>query len=458
MRNLKYFYVLAVVLSSTILFVSCEEKDDDVVTDDATVNQWIFNTLKSDYLWNDEVKAKTPNYSQDPESFFYSLLSLKDGKTKNGTHHYYSYIEENKNYKTKMITSESTYGFEFIIFNLMDENGTIVDYNYGKVLYILPGSPAEKSGLLRGDVLMNINNKKINSGNWNSLLSGPGMTLEIYRTTEPDQDKRKKTITLTASIPMDENPLLKDTVLQVNGKNVGYLIYNHFTTGPKDDGKETVYGNQMKAIFTKYKTAKVKEFVLDLRYNGGGYLSCAQLLSGLLVPQDNQKSIFCYLEDNKGNKENYSFMTDGASLNLSRLYVLVSSASASASEAVINGLKPYMDVILIGEQTEGKNVGSVHYEESKYKWALQPIVSKIYNSRKESNYASGFVPDYYLTEFDDLNTPFYPLGDKRELLLNEALNLMSGSILSAKTTKSNTQDVVIYNSVDRKQTNAVIIR
>lgn len=447
MGRAKYFlYILAAV---SLCVMSCEEEDDS--SDKVSVNKWIMNTMKSDYLWNSEVKAKIPDYSLSPEAFFYSLLSNKDGKDRGDSHSYYSYIEKNKNYQTKTINSESTYGFEFIVFNLVNQANVQLDYNYAKVLYVLPGSPAEQAGLKRGDLLIGVNGGELNSGNWNDLMSGNGVELTIYGRREP--------LSISASVPMNENPIFKDTVLEAGGKRIGYLVYNHFTTGPENDGVETVYATDMKEVFAKFRNANLDEFVLDLRYNGGGYLSCAQLLSGLLVPPAGRDELFCYLEDNKGQRTGYKFTLDGESLGLSRLFVLVSRSTASASEAVINGLKPYMKVILIGEQTEGKNVASTHYEENKYEWALQPIVSKISNKNNFSDYSSGFTPDYPLTEFGTLTTVFYPLGDSRELFLGKALNLISGGErASIQSTRSDVRNNVMFNSLSRKQTNAVLIK
>jgi len=138
--------------------------------------------------------------------------------------------------------------------------------------------------------------------------------------------------------------------------------------------------------------------------------------------------------DNKGNVIERIKIADVPSLNLPRLYVLTSWSTASASELVINGLKPYMDVILIGETTYGKNVGSISiYEENDpgNKWGMQPIVVKYFNSMGKSEYTAGFKPNHEVNEFADLF--LYDFGDTNDPLLGNAISLITGA---TRTTRS----------------------
>ena len=108
-------------------------------------------------------------------------------------------------------------------------------------------------------------------------------------------------------------------------------------------------------------------------------------------------------------------------LTSGRVYILTSSRTASASELIINALKPYMEVFLIGDTTYGKNVGSISlFEENdnKNQWGLQPIVVKVFNSQDQSDYGTGFVPDVV---HKDNGLYLYPLGDPKEALLSQAI-------------------------------------
>jgi hypothetical protein len=123
---------------------------------------------------------------------------------------------------------------------------------------------------------------------------------------------------------------------------------------------------------------------------------------------------------------NFQFQAANIS-TLNRVFILTSNNTASASELVINNLKPFMNVILIGEHTYGKNVGSFTITDSKQRWSfgLQPITFKIANSKGESNYGTmnGFTPDYTLL---DNALPYKQLGDPAETYLSQALALISG--------------------------------
>ena len=454
MKNNYLTHIPAILLmAAAFVNAACEDEADAPGNGNLTTEEWIANFLHTEYLWNDEAKEKTPDYSS-PEHLFYSLLSLKDGKTgADGTHYYYSYIERNET--TKAIDTESTYGFEFVLYNIVDENGSL-GYYYARVLYVLPGSPAEEAGLERGAWITAIDGKEITDTNYEDLLKGNGIKLE----TRPNNyNWPATTLTLTASIAMDENPLLLDTILHAGGQSIGYLVYNHFKTGVGDDADDHTYDDQMADAFRRFKEGNVSEFVLDLRYNGGGYLSSAQQLGSYLVPEENKKDIFCYLEDNRRHKDSYHFIDRGYNLGLPRVFILVSDQTASASEAIINGLRPYTEVVLIGNTTEGKNVASIHEEHGE--WAMQPIVSRVYNSSNESDYENGFTPEASLLcdELDpNENSTLFPLGDQREYMLSKALGLIKGKVSFSPSTKSSGKKMrPAYNSLARKQSNAVLL-
>ena len=219
-----------------LLIVSCSDDNDDSIkgnddNTDISINHWIEKKLRNDYLWYSELPATNKiDYTADPEAFFYSLLSLKDGKTRNGKHlYYYSYMKKNKGYKTRTsIDADNTYGMEFTLFSVVDRNNKPLGYYYARVLYILPDSPADKAGLERGDWIIGINGKNnIKEGNYKTLFSGSATQWTITH------NETTKTIDIEASTAVEDNPLYYHDVLTVGDKKIGYLVYNHFTPGPK---------------------------------------------------------------------------------------------------------------------------------------------------------------------------------------------------------------------------------
>jgi C-terminal processing protease CtpA/Prc len=216
-------------------------------------------------------------------------------------------------------------------------------------------------------------------------------------------------------------------------KRIGYLVFNFFA---EDDGdKSKKYVKELNEAFGQFKRKNVSELILDLRYNSGGALSMATYLASMISNRKTDDVFQQYrFNDNitkTGQYDNKSYFVnkiDGGNiainkLGLNRLYVLTSKRTASASEAVINGLKPYMDVILIGDTTVGKNVGSISItaeNEINNSWGMQPIVLELSNKDSFSNYSNGFIPDIYFNEFDYM---LAPLGDiEHDPLLFFALN------------------------------------
>lgn len=457
--------VWALVLTSA-LFTACKDDEGGGAEEDSNVNRWIEKTLREDYLWNAEIPvAGKLNYSADPKVFYYSLLSQKDGKTRNGSHYYYSYIEENKDYTgtRTSIDRDDTYGMEFVVFAVTDSNRKPTGYYWARILYVLPNGPAQEAGLKRGDWLVGFDgrNDNIKGSEYNRLIKGGALQLTV--SPNPNDTKKYRTVPLEPSRGVIDHPLFASTTVEAGGRKIGYLIYNHFTTGPGDHTDRT-YDREMEEMFRNFANQGVNEFVLDLRYNGGGYLSSANVLAALLVSEQHKDAIFCINTDNKGQQSKRYFSSEKTTphLRLNRLFVLTGSSTASASEAVINGLSPFLDITLVGEQTEGKNVASVHYAKDEYKWALQPIIGRITSSDTTFDYSAGFRPDVPCDELGKENTTgeLLPLGDKNEFMFKKAIELITGNRsvgVRSSTPSVQSQYDVVYKSVDRHQTNGVLL-
>lgn len=316
----------------------------------------------------------------------------------------------------------------------------------GVVNYVSAGSPAEKAGLKRGDVLWSINGKSITTDNYLDLYYASSLTASLaYIDWENGSiGDSGKEVELTA-VTMYENPILCDTVYEFNGKKVGYLAYTNFdlTSIPK-----------LIEIGKKFKSEGIKELVLDLRYNGGGYVITENVLASMFAPKANvdAKDIFekekynAYLTEAyrlQGISTETPFMTEyeydydeidlhvstkDANIGLERIYGLISPNTASASEALLSGLMPYMDVRLIGETSHGKYcTGLMMSGEDAYEncpkeiknWGVYVMVSIYQNAAGETPcMPDGLQPD---TPVQDDQIPLYQLGDVNEPLLRAAL-------------------------------------
>lgn len=455
-----------------LLGMSCTDdnpvKGDEPGNEDGvTINQWIEDIMRSDYLWNSDIPAANKlDFSADPEKFFGSMLSLKDGKTRDGEHlYYYSYMVKNKDYKARTsIDADDTYGMEFTLFNIVDENDKPLGYYYARVLYILPNSPALKAGLKRGDWIVGMKGKNnIKSDNYRNLLKGDATQWSVRL-----DDGEIKTFEVEASRAVADNPLFYHNVYTFGDKKIGYLVYNHFTSGPNGYSDRT-YDNEMKSIFAGFQSQGVNEFVLDFRYNGGGFENSANMLAGLLVPEASAKKVYAVFSNNKGESSSNSFSeeTEGKAgylkLNSNRIYILTSQSTASSSEVVINSLDPFMTVTLIGELTEGKNVGMQEQKDDKYEWTYWPITLRVTNA-VNYDYSSGFKPDIEWNEFSLSQNPtdaLLPLGDPNEFMLGKAISLITGVNRNAGRATAS-QPILrgeqpVYQSTDRHATGGVLM-
>jgi C-terminal processing protease CtpA/Prc len=275
-----------------------------------------------------------------------------------------------------------------------------------------------------------------------------------------------------------ENPILLDTVYNISDKKIGYFVYNFFA---RDNGDGSLaYEKELNDIFAKFKSESIDELIVDLRYNGGGAVVTTQVLASMISGLTKSDK-FCIYQYNSYLHEYFSAkesdfnilyfvntidryddagIVEKISINslsgLSTVYFIVTGNSASASELLINGLKPYMNVVLVGDTTYGKNVGSITiYEEDTEKqktnkWGMQPIVIKMANAEGYSDYGNGFIPDKEASEYGENSLVIKQLGDTSETLLKTTLDLMFGvETISATTRQIGSQVVSVGSAMDR---------
>ncbi|MDR3129686.1 MAG: YchF/TatD family DNA exonuclease [Tannerellaceae bacterium] len=404
---------------------SCEVEDG--LDKPTTVNEWIYQTLMQDYLWYEDMPEKaTVDFGLPADQFFESLLSPEDGyQDADGNPHFFSYIES-KTATRAAVDEGITYGIRYAVLPMSG------GYSYLKVLYVLPGSPAAEAHLERDHWIVGMDGERNNITDPSVFQTGGGHLLQLAEFVS-GKFVPTKTIALPAARLVEDMPFLKDTILYEGGYRVAYLMYNRF-----DPGTDDSYDNVLRQTFRRFKEEGVTECVLDLRYNGGGYLSSCQLLTSLLAPASALGKTFLILTYNgkRGQQDRAMSLLGassvaGANLNLTRLYVLIGANTASASEAVINALIPYLGrkaLILIGQQTVGKTVGSTTYGTNEtYGWLLHPITFRMTNAEGNADYADGFLPDYPVSELTSPYYVLYPFGDSDDPLLSQALTHLTGN-------------------------------
>lgn len=479
------YLVSYLIILSVVLLSACSDNDNQsedegaktpTLSDNAYVNDWIFSEMDTWYLWRDNMPdKKSLDFESKPVSFFESLLYNKES-SKGYT---FSAIEENQDNMLRASSGMASLGLEYAI-------GDIGDNSYVFVIqYVYPGTDAALKGLKRGDVIFTIDNLAITSSNMESILQGK----DNYKLGVIDiRNNKTFAVDLKPTIGYEEHPVWLDSIYAIDNHKIGYLVYNSFD--PEDLGNRR-YDVDLLNKLANFKDKGVTDVILDLRYNGGGYVSSAEALVSALIPQFKDDEIFSIKKYNSVIQKDldllpntnttkkglmYSYLQkDLSSLDgskkklltisnlggqLNSLYVIGTEMTASASEFVFNCLKPYYKdagktIQLVGATTLGKNVGSTAlYEENDLKnpYVLWPITFVIYNKNMESDYAEGIKPDistYEYTGWD--STGLKDLGDINENLLSAAINAITGRSQYSLRSSNNSNLKIVGSSVQKKR-------
>lgn len=442
---------IAVFVLLALGVISCDKKDDPTPTVDPSsntaVNNWIQDVMDQVYYWLDDMNTPIAADS-DPEDYFESLLNRPTDRFSYITPDYQELINS-----LNGITLEA--GYEFTLYRESSANENVL----AEVTYIKKNSPASAVDLKRGDRIRKINDTQMTLDNYRDLLDeiSTTHTIDHYRLNEETLVFENLGNLSLTPVQLAEDPNYLDSIYTVNGQKVGYLIYNFFAPGP--GSSSTQYDDETDAIFAKFKSGAINHLILDFRYNGGGYVSSATNLASLIAPDVTTSDIFYKKKYNSFLSQYSEFQNDeqafetkaenlGNVLGGNRIYILTSSRTASASELIINGLKPYMDVYLIGDVTYGKNVGSIPIEDEdnpENTYGLLPIFTQSFNSLDQSDYTNGFTPDVEALESSEL---LLPLGDVNEILLRTAIEQITGESSSGRFQKLDRED--IGSTLDRK--------
>lgn len=424
-ERIKKIYIIAIkglFMFLLIFSAGCNKHEDIqipfVPADIRSVNLYIDESMDVYYLWKDNMPVNlNPDTEPDPKEYFDKLLYKIEDR--------WSFITEDYQELINHFSGiEYSFGHNFKLFR---EEGS--DNVFGIVQYVVKNSPADVAGLDRGDVFYAVDGIRLTINNYLGLLfEKDSYSLGMADIVEGEIISNNEEVNLLAA-EFQENPVYLDTVYNLSGRNIGYFVYTQFIQN---------FNQNLEDLFASFKSQNVSDLVIDLRYNPGGSISTARLLASLIAPADavSSESVFAryiwndnieqYWLDEEGSESHnlmIKFLNTGNNMDLDKVYFLVTNNSASASETLINGLLPYMDVVLIGETTSGKYTGSItlHDEKRSFNWAIQPIVLKTANANGETEFRDGFAPDYLI--MDDL---FSPLGSYGEGMLAEALELITG--------------------------------
>ena len=373
------------------------DQDTPVAPTSIGLRDTTFLVMNEWYLWNEEMPDVNPEDYASAKDLMKALQYRLDK---------WSYITEEKKYDDFFSRGEyEGYGYG----PAFDDEGNL------RISLVYRDSPFGRAGVERGWIITKINGQAVNQATYsNDLIDASTNTFEFINTAG-----EIATETITKS-KININTVLHHEVIDVGGEKVGYLAFNSFIQNSIDE---------LTPVFEEFQQAGISDMILDLRYNGGGLVSVAEYIASNIVGNRSADRTFLQYAYNKNiqatidaNPEakagtTKKFQTPDFPLDLDRLIVIASGRSASASELLINGLRPFMDVLIVGENTYGKPVGSFAHRYGGY--AINPISFKVINDSGEGEYFGGFAPDALVA--DDLSRPF---GDPEEARLKEALNFV----------------------------------
>ena len=412
MKKYLVWMLLPVVFALTL--ASCE-KDDNDVPDNLDVQDFVWKGLNLYYLWQADVPdlADSRFSSQnDLNAFLYGYPDPAD---------LFEHLLNRPTDRFSVIFSDYT-KLEGILAGTTKNNGADINLYYkdasetdviAVVNYILPNSDASGKDIRRGDIIYAIDGQTLNVSNYSALLNADSYTADLADYNGGNFEPNGRSVLLTKTV-LSENPVYISSVINQGSHRIGYLMYNGFYPD---------YEPQLNAAFGSLASQNITDFVLDLRYNGGGSIATAGRLASMITGQfagqlfakEQWNAKIEDYDSTRGglDEENYCPTAIGTgaginSINMSKMYVITSKGTASASELVINGLTPYIDVVKVGDTTVGKNVGSITMYDSptftkkdistKHHYAMQPLVLKIANRDGFSDYTSGLVPNIELKE------------------------------------------------------------
>ena len=453
-----------------------DDEETATVTEETYYVTYFANYVMSIYYyWLDEISDKidevlNPNTCTDPIS---AVEEIRYSDSTTGIVDSWTQLTDDYDSFTSSVDGvETTYG-------LLCMRGAFSnsDSYFYIVCAVYKDSPAEEAGIKRGDFIIGLNGEEITSSNYYDLYDSSSITLNMATLSGNTLSANGTSYTLTA-ISMYEDPVLYYTIYDVGSKKVGYIVYDSF---------DLTSVSTLIEISKEFKAEGVTELILDLRYNGGGYVLTEQVMASMYAPEANVKAkdvlemeIYnsyltevydSYYNSSDWNKTyfqtswNYTTSNSGidfqhdtsdANIGLDKVYGLVTGNSASASEALLTVLMPYMDVELVGETSYGKYCSGYIMEPSdvfsRYpsvldNWGIYVMVSIYQNANGETPcMPNGMEPDIYAEE----DLPFVDWGDESDPLLRAALE-SAGKTYSTSSAAKRTYPEVSFKRDDLRR-------
>lgn len=403
----KFVFLIAACFS---ILTSCKKEPGP--TPDAMARDTLYTLMNQWYYWYD----KMPSIDKEDYSDPYELLEAMRYKELDRQT---SYVIDYGTYMAQIQGTSVTHGIRMAL----DES------NKARIAMIYKNSPLFEAGVRRGWIIKTINGQDIadillrNDMAKLAEVIGPateGVT-NVFLFSPPGQ--ADISISSTKRAFAVNTVLLFDTLHLAKGSVAGHLVLSSFIGNTS---------NELKAAFQFFKANNVTDFILDLRYNNGGVMSVGRELSSYIAGTSATGSVYAkaiYNAKNPNSNKTWLFVDTEYPLAVSKLVVITSRSTSGASEAVINGLSPKINVVSVGDTTQGapEIMNGWPCLKKYYFWLVS---AKTVNSLDQDFY-DGFAPDK--REIDDISREF---DDRQEKCLKEAIQYLETGQFSGKGEKS----------------------
>ncbi len=437
MKNVKYISLVAVLVS--LLLSGCSKDDGPQITQEEKLalkaKKFVYDYTNEAYLWRDHISSSVDYRTAAGPVELFDQMKYKELDK-------WSYVSDNSEAEMENFQGVSTtYGY----FLALGRFTNMPDTYFAVVAFVYPNSPAQKAGIKRGDIILTLEGEKLNSNNYSQLYYAPSVNIGLGEYTQEGIRDAGRSISMTA-VKMYEDPVVEAKVIESGGKKIGYLFYAGFYEESH---------SKLVEVFSRFKQEGVSELILDLRYNPGGNANTPPYLASLFAPESAVKgrkvfltqtwnSLYMDYFEQKGSDMNSYFIPGvPVNLNLNRVFVLATGATASASEATISGLMPYMDVVKIGASTYGKYCGAAllypmdgngNKDKEIGNWLLSLVVYKFVNANGYTEFRDGISADYLVEDSGLLKG--IQLGDAADPMVSEALAIIGGAKVKAASQTS----------------------
>jgi carboxyl-terminal processing protease len=398
--------LLFVVLSGIAIFTSCKKNDNvggnNGINDENILKDSALIVTRDIYLWNTQIPSDFNARAYDDPSEIMEVIrqySNEPGFTDPVDH--YSFAMKQNEWDNVANGIISDFGLNAFFFTDSDLRVRLVE----------EASPAGRAGIKRGWKFIKVaGSTDINTNNVDFLVDKIyNSSSTVFTFEKPDSTTVEVTLD---SETYQENPVILDSIYTEGASKAGYIVFNSFLG---DTGKVIT---QLTNVFSEFVAAGVTDVIVDLRYNGGGYVSVSEALANFLIKPSSDGSIMMTQQynDNYSDLNEVTMFKKRGALSVTNIFFVVTDNTASASELLINNLKPYMNVKVVGpEATYGKPVGFFPIPVGD--WYIFPVSFRSTNGQNQGNYFDGIGVDQLVS--DGLDKDW---GDRKEAALASVLS------------------------------------